>query len=148
MTRATARRRGGAGGPVVRSRAWLEWNGRSLLGKGQLELLAQIEALGSISAAGRVMGVSYRLAWAWIEEMSVAAGQPLIRTATGGRGGGGAALTDLGRALLAAVRLLSVRLAEFDERMTEDLARFFASAVPAPRATQRRRHVPQRRRRD
>jgi molybdate transport system regulatory protein len=130
MTRARARA-DHATGPVVRSRAWLEWDGRSLLGKGQLELLAQIEEQGSISAAGREMGVSYRLAWAWLEEMRAAAGRPLIQTTTGGKGGGGATLTDLGRALLEAARLLNARRAEFDERMTSELAQFFVT--PAQR---------------
>jgi molybdate transport system regulatory protein len=117
-------RASGAKRIVVRSRAWLERNGRSLLGKGRLRLLEQIAEHGSISAAARAMDVSYRLAWKWIAEMNAAAGRPLIETSTGGQGGGGARLTPLGEALLEAVRLLNARLAEFDERMTSELGRY------------------------
>jgi len=125
---------------AVRSRAWLEWNGRSLLGKGRLRLLEQIAEHGSISAAARAMGVSYRLAWKWIAEMNEAAGRPLIETSTGGKGGGGATLTPLGEALLAAVRLLNARLAEFDEQMTSELERFLDAG--RGRARRRRRASP------
>lgn len=76
------------------------------------------------------MGVSYRLAWKWIAEMNAAAGRPLVETATGGKGGGGARLTPLGEAMLEAVRLLNSRLAEFDDEMTSELVRFFDRLVP------------------
>jgi molybdate transport system regulatory protein len=125
---------------VVRSRAWLERNGLSLLGKGRLRLLEQIAERGSISGAARAIGVSYRLAWKWLAEMNAAAGRSLVETATGGKGGGGARLTPLGTALLEAVRLLNARLVEFDERMTLELERFFER----PRGSDRARARPQR----
>lgn len=121
---ARRRRSGGTrrgSGFAVRSRAWIERDGRSLLGKGRLELLEQIASLGSISAASRAIGVSYRLAWKWIDEMNEVAGRPLVETTTGGKGGGGAALTPIGQDMLQAVRLLTSRLAEFEEHMTTEL---------------------------
>jgi molybdate transport system regulatory protein len=124
--------KGGSGGPAVRSRAWIEWNGQSLLGKGRLQLLEQIAGQGSISAASRAIGVSYRLAWKWIDEMNEAAGHPFVETATGGKGGGGATLTPLGQAMIEAVRLLNVRLAEFDDQMTSELKGFFRSLELRP----------------
>lgn len=110
-------------GPLaVRARAWLEWQGRSVLGKGRLELLRRIDAEGSISAAARAMGVSYRAAWRWVEQMNRAAARPLVRTATGGSGGGGAQLTPLGRLMVASSRRLERRLEAFCQTMSEELA--------------------------
>jgi molybdate transport system regulatory protein len=124
-------------GFAVRSRAWIERNGRSLLGKGRLELLDQIVELGSISAASRAIGVSYRLAWKWIDEMNEVAGRPLIETTTGGKGGGGAALTAFGQDMLRAIRTLTTRLAEFEEQMTTELEVFFSR--PPARTPRKRR---------
>ena len=112
--------------PRVECRAWLEWQGESLLGRGRLELLERIAQQGSISAAARAMKVSYRAAWTWIDEMNRAAGEPLVETATGGKGGGGASLTHLGRSLLEAARLLKRRLAEFAVAMDAELKDLFA----------------------
>lgn len=134
-TASTAERRGRPPGglPSVRSRAWLEWNGHSLLGQGRLALLESIEEHGSISAAARAMGVSYRTAWKWIETMNAAAGQALVDTVVGGRGGGGARLTRVGAALLEATRRLLARLAEFNEAVTLELAPLFELLGRPPR---------------
>jgi len=105
----------------VRARAWLEWNERSLLGKGRLALLEFIAQQGSISGAARAMGVSYRAAWRWVEQMNRAAARPLVVTSTGGRGGGGARLTPLGRFLLDATRHLEDRLNRFCEGLSLEL---------------------------
>ena len=119
-------------GLAVRSRAWIERNGRGLLGEGRRELLEQIARQGSISAACRALGVSYRLAWKWIEEMNEVAGRPLVGTVTGGKGGGGATLTPLGEAMLEAVRALTAGVAEFEGRMTSELQVFFKKLKERP----------------
>lgn len=69
-------------------------------GRGKADLLQAIADEGSISAAGRRMGMSYRRAWNLVEEMNLAFREPLIDSARGGSGGGGAALTDKGREML------------------------------------------------
>jgi molybdate transport system regulatory protein len=111
--------------PIVGARAWLEWHGRNLLGPGRVELLEGIQRTGSISSAARLMGVSYRAAWQWIADMNEAAKRPLVQTATGGRGGGGASLTVTGHALVRAYRLLDSRLDRFRGEMDRELARLF-----------------------
>ena len=65
-----------------------------------------IDREGSISAAGRALGMSYRRAWALVEEMNRHFRAPLVESARGGAGGGGAGLTDLGRAVLGEYRAL------------------------------------------
>ncbi len=66
------------------------------LGPGKVALLEQIAATGSISAAARAMGMSYKRAWDLVEEVNGMFGAPLVASQSGGRKGGGAALTALG----------------------------------------------------
>jgi molybdate transport system regulatory protein len=107
----------------VRLRGWIEWDGQSLLGPGRLRLLDLIAETGSISAAAREMGVSYRAAWRWINEINERAGQPLVETATGGRGGGGASLTEFGERVRQAFHRFSARVDELCAELEHDFAR-------------------------
>jgi molybdate transport system regulatory protein len=75
-----------------------------VMGPGRAELLGQIEATGSIAAAGRRMGMSYKRAWALVESMNSTFRAPLVEAAKGGVGGGGARLTATGTEILAAYR--------------------------------------------
>ncbi len=70
------------------------------LGPGKLMLLQKVEQLGSISAAGRSMNMSYRQAWGLIDQLNHAFLEPVVISQTGGRSGGGAQLTDFGKLLL------------------------------------------------
>lgn len=69
-------------------------------GPGKATLLAAIERTGSISAAAREMGMSYRRAWLLVDEMNRSFRQPLVETAAGGHGGGGAHVTQFGQDVL------------------------------------------------
>lgn len=73
---------------------------RVALGPGKADLLDAVAATGSISAAGRRLGISYRRAWQLIEAMNKGFATPVLEAATGGRHGGGASLTALGRDVL------------------------------------------------
>ncbi|WP_174875185.1 TOBE domain-containing protein [Vogesella oryzae] len=68
----------------------------------RLQLLRAIAAQGSISAAARSCGISYKAAWQQIDNMNRQSDSPLIERLTGGRGGGGTRLTELGAKLLLA----------------------------------------------
>lgn len=72
----------------------------AMFGPGKAELLERIRETGSIAAAGRAMGMSYKRAWMLVEEMNAAFAQPLVASARGGAGGGGATLTDCGAEVL------------------------------------------------
>ena len=76
------------------------------LGPGKAELLEQIGAQGSIAAAGRAMGMSYKRAWSLIDEMNRAFVRPVVVSVRGGAGHGGAELTETGRAVIAHFRSL------------------------------------------
>ncbi len=75
-----------------------------VLGWGRADLLGLIAETGSIAAAGRRMGMSYKRAWALVETMNEGFVGPLVVAAKGGAGGGGAQLTELGVEVLAAYR--------------------------------------------
>jgi len=78
--------------------------GDIVMGPGRADLLTQIGATGSIAAAGRQMGMSYKRAWALVEAMNATFAAPLVAAVKGGAGGGGAHLTEAGLAVLAAYR--------------------------------------------
>jgi molybdate transport system regulatory protein len=75
----------------------IEFSAGLRLGPGKVRLLDCISETGSISAAARKMEMSYRRAWLLIEELNGMFGQPVVETAAGGPGGGGAKVTDFGK---------------------------------------------------
>lgn len=103
----------------------LERAGDIIMGPGRADLLANIETAGSIAAAGRAMGMSYKRAWALVEDMNALFTSPLVEAMKGGVGGGGARLTVLGLSVLKAYRDLEALtkdqgcniLAEFHEAL-------------------------------
>lgn len=76
------------------------------MGPGKAELIARIGETGSISAAARAMGMSYRRAWQLVEALNRDFREPVIRTAVGGARGGGARVTPFGERLAAAFRAM------------------------------------------
>lgn len=74
------------------------------LGPGKAELMEAIREAGSIAAAGRRMGMSYQRAHDLVTALNADFREPLVATAMGGAGGGGARLTALGEAVLSAYR--------------------------------------------
>lgn len=85
---------------------WLRAGAQTWGGKNRIDLLLQIDATGSISAAARAVGMSYKGAWDAIDTMNNLAGEPLVLRATGGKGGGGARLTERARRLVATFQAL------------------------------------------
>ena len=83
----------------------------SSLGPGKIALLEAIARCGSISAAAREMGMSYRRAWLLVEAMNQAFKQPAVMAATGGKRGGGAEVTPFGQDLLARYRKIEAKAA-------------------------------------
>ena len=80
------------------------------LGPGKADLLDAIAATGSISAAARRLGMSYRRAWLLVDVMNRCFRAPLVETITGGNHGGGARLTPAGELALGHYRRLQARL--------------------------------------
>jgi len=80
------------------------------MGPGKADLLEAIAGEGSISAAGRALGMSYRRAWLLVDTMNRCFVRPLVEAHPGGGKSAGAKLTPEGEAALAAYRALSVQV--------------------------------------
>ena len=100
--------------------------GRSVMvGPGKADLLAAVAATGSITAAGRTMGMSYKRAWLLVDTMNRCFREPLVAAAKGGAGGGNARLTPAGERVLALYRRIEAHAAAAcagDMRELADLA--------------------------
>lgn len=82
----------------------IRFGGQDMIGPGKAEILERVAASGSIAAAARDMGMSYKRAWGLIETLNAMFDVPLVVSARGGPGKGGAALTVRGHDVLAAYR--------------------------------------------
>src|SRR5262245_33981314 len=89
--------------PEIRLRIRFEPGGPPL-GPGKVDLLEQIAAGGSLVQAASELGMSYRRAWALVQELARMFGQPVVVTTVGGAAGGGAQLTPFARRLIASYR--------------------------------------------
>jgi molybdate transport system regulatory protein len=106
----------------VRSKVWLEIQGRPVLGPGRREILRAVDEQGSISKAARSLNITYRKAWGQIKAMEEQLGLSVVQKQTGGKGGGGARLTPEARDLLSKY----ARLAQgFEEEVNEKFRRIF-----------------------
>lgn len=81
------------------------------LGPGKVALMELISKHGSISAAGKEMGMSYRRAWLLVDEINQIFRKPLVEKQMGGSGGGGARLTEFGRDVVSRYRSIEVTAA-------------------------------------
>jgi molybdate transport system regulatory protein len=79
------------------------------MGPGRADLLEKIAESGSISAAARDMGMSYRRAWQLVESINKSFAEPLVVTETGGKRGGGARVTELGLEVIERFRAMEAR---------------------------------------
>ncbi|MCL5128169.1 winged helix-turn-helix domain-containing protein [Algibacter sp. L4_22] len=84
----------------IKSRIWIEAENHVLLGEGRVQLLKAIETEGSLSKAAKTLGLSYKKAWSLIDSVNKSAKKPVTINSTGGKGGGGAELTDYGKKLI------------------------------------------------
>lgn len=105
----------------IRAKAWITVGEETFLAQGRIQLLEKIRELGSISAAARSIRMSYRRAWWHIETMNRLARKPLVETAVGGKGGGGARLTWEGEAAVRLYRELDGRARNFEELVSREL---------------------------
>ncbi|PIP98345.1 MAG: molybdenum-binding transcriptional regulator [Rhodobacterales bacterium CG18_big_fil_WC_8_21_14_2_50_71_9] len=78
----------------------------AMIGPGKADLLTLIAETGSIAAAGRRMGMSYKRAWLLVETLNATFAAPLVESSRGGAGHGGARLTAAGDAALSHYRAL------------------------------------------
>lgn len=93
----------------------------AMLGPGKAELLERIDATGSIAAAGRGMGMSYKRAWMLVETMNAMFREPVVESTRGGPRGGGAVLTGTGRRVLSLYRAFEIAAGQAGETQLQAL---------------------------
>ncbi|PWQ95391.1 winged helix-turn-helix domain-containing protein [Leucothrix pacifica] len=100
----------------LRGRFWIANEEGTFLGTGRVILLERIQEHGSISGAARSMKMSYRQAWQLVNSMNTHSTQPLVTSSTGGKGGGGASLTDTGERAIQLFREVEQDMRDFMEK--------------------------------
>ena len=118
----------------------IDFDGDRAIGPGKIKLLELIDAVGSISAAGRRMGMSYRRAWLLVDSLNRCFREPLVAAHHGGAHGGGAALTPAGATVIRHYRAVeaaahaagAVHLAALGQALAEPPAGGSADPAAAP----------------
>lgn len=116
--------------PVLKLKAQVLCGGAVAFGPGKAALLEAIAREGSISAAGRALGISYRRTWLLVDEMNRCWREPLVATVAGG--GGGARVTEAGARVLADYRALEAAI-DAAAAGTEAFARLAGAVLAEPR---------------
>ncbi len=123
-----------ANGPALKIKIQLFCGDEIAMGPGKADLLEAIKAHGSISAAGRAMGMSYRRAWLLVDTMNRCWAEPLVETCPGSAQGG-ARITPAGERVLAHYRALQDRLSAASD--SPDYAALSAAILSVPRPSQK-----------
>jgi molybdate transport system regulatory protein len=121
--------------PVIRFR--IDFPGHSV-GPGKIGLLEAIRNSGSISQAARDLGMSYRRAWLLIDNVRTAFRKPVTMATTGGKGGGGVALTEFGEGLVDSYRALERDIAGLAQRRLRAVSAAVARQTEPKAASARR----------
>jgi molybdate transport system regulatory protein len=130
--------------PLIRFR--IDFSEDSNLGPGKIALLEGIKKHGSVSEAGRQMGMSYRRAWLLLDGLNKSFDTPATVNSKGGRGGGGAEVTAFGNILIERYREVERKLNEVAGECLEEIRarvnrKTAASARKVPLSRKRRRGV-------
>jgi len=104
-------------GIALEGKVWMTVGGENLGGSNRVELLAAIGQSGSITAAAKAVGLSYKAAWDAIDTMNNLAGEALVERVTGGKGGGGTRLTARGVQLVDNFRTIEQVHNDFLQRL-------------------------------
>ena len=105
----------------VEVRVWIEETEGAYLGIGKIWLLENIRKTGSITNAAKEMKMAYRQAWQLVEEMNQRAESPLVEKLLGGKGGGGAKLTEAGEKAITVFYEIEKRIKDFALKETQNL---------------------------
>ena len=118
----------------------IDFDDGTALGPGKVRLLELVAATGSIRKAAAGMKMSYRRAWLLLKALDDMFAEPLATTATGGKKGGGARLTSLGRSVVARYRAVERRAAGVAMRDLKFLVTALSSSKKrSPPATKKQR---------
>lgn len=123
-----------AGRPSLHGDLVIRSDDQLSLTRKQVDLLQAIADCGSITAAAKLVGISYKTAWDRIDAMNNLASEPLVQRSAGGRQGGGTQLTDQGHKIIKGFAALQEEHAEFISQLgskvqgLDDVANFMSSS--------------------
>lgn len=112
--------------PRLRGRVWIDGPEGTFIGWGRVTLLERIQQYGSITKAAMSMEMAYRHAWDLVDSMNRQSNEPFVELATGGKGGGGARVTEAGQD---AVRLFRIFFADFQDFLMREENRLVRSTL-------------------
>nr|WP_292960291.1 MULTISPECIES: winged helix-turn-helix domain-containing protein [unclassified Allomuricauda] len=105
----------------LKIRCWIDIDGKKFFGPGRAQLLQFIDKNGSISKAAKEMGMSYRKAWAMVEDMNQRGQQPYVELHKGGTKGGGAELTKTGKEVLSTFLKMNEEITSTVQQHTDEM---------------------------
>ncbi|SFD04754.1 winged helix-turn-helix domain-containing protein [Algibacter pectinivorans] len=108
-------------GYKIKSRIWIEADNNVLLGEGRVHLLKAIQKTGSLSKAAKSLDISYKKAWQLLDSVNKSAKKPVTINSIGGKGGGGAELTEYGQALVKAFDEINKNCWDFLDKQLEKI---------------------------
>jgi molybdate transport system regulatory protein len=114
-------------GQMAKVKISIHFDSGARIGPGKAALLQSIHDTGSISAAARTMGMTYKRAWLLLDSINQAFDKPVVTTSPGGSGGGGAVLTPFGADVLQRYQRITIKAAK---GAASDLAALAAHAKP------------------
>lgn len=97
----------------IKSRIWIEKDGKQFIGYGKIELLKKVDTEHSITAAAKALNMSYKKAWNLLNDMEQLAEKPLLVKSIGGKSGGSSKLTTYGKQLIEAFEQLNDKCETF-----------------------------------
>ena len=117
----------------------IDFDAGRAVGPGKIRLLEMIDMHGSISEAGRQMGMSYRRAWLLVDSLNRCFRAPVVTSQAGGQHGGGASLTEFGQSLVHHYRAVESAAAQAAAAHIKALSAALAKQATAADLTKPRR---------
>jgi molybdate transport system regulatory protein len=105
----------------IKSKVWLEKEGKLVFGSGKAMILKYIARTGSLAKAAKELKMSYRHAWSYIKAAEKRIGRPLMVCSKGGENGGGTLLTDYARELLEKFVKLEQKVEAFTDKSYREI---------------------------
>lgn len=105
----------------LRTRCWIDIDGKKFFGPGRAQLLMMIAKNGSLSKAAKEMGMSYRKAWSMVEDMNQRGQKPYVDLHKGGAEGGGAELTGTGKKVLSTFLKMNDEITISMQKYTDEM---------------------------
>ena len=106
---------------TVGFRVWINEEQGHFIGLGRVRLLENIKATGSITKGAKAMKMSYRQAWQMVEDMNQRSDKPLVEKILGGKGGGGAVVTETGESAIKLFYILDEKMSKLSKELSKTI---------------------------